>query len=190
MARYIRQATSLSNMLSRQALRSHNFTTAQYTCGIPEPKISMLKVDHKLLSYSAGNTLLTQQRQMSKKSFQVELSPDKVVSDTEILDALKHPDFYVVDVRGHKEITEDGKLSAKRWVNIPYDELESALTLSEIDFKKKYGSEKPDKATNIVFHCKGGGRSTIALNTAHKLGYHKSKHFPAGWNGMKKILNV
>uniref|UniRef100_F6ZGB0 Thiosulfate sulfurtransferase/rhodanese-like domain-containing protein 3 n=1 Tax=Ciona intestinalis TaxID=7719 RepID=F6ZGB0_CIOIN len=121
-------------------------------------------------------------RSISKAS-NVELSPDKVVSNEDMLNVMNDNEVYLIDVRTNKEIVELGKIASQRWVNIPYEEVESAFNMSETEFESKYGSVKPEKDTKIVFHCMGGVRSTVALNAAHNLGFTKSRHFPGGFRG-------
>lgn len=53
-------------------------------------------------------------------------------------------------------------------------DLENVLTnVSGKDFKEKYNREKPDKNFNVIFSCRSGRRSRIALEKAVALGYKK-----------------
>nr|XP_002121990.1 thiosulfate sulfurtransferase/rhodanese-like domain-containing protein 3 [Ciona intestinalis] len=142
------------------------------------PKSNLVSMQVKNIS------LIT--RSISKAS-NVELSPDKVVSNEDMLNVMNDNEVYLIDVRTNKEIVELGKIASQRWVNIPYEEVESAFNMSETEFESKYGSVKPEKDTKIVFHCMGGVRSTVALNAAHNLGFTKSRHFPGGFRGWEAL---
>lgn len=53
-------------------------------------------------------------------------------------------------------------------------EVENALKkLDNEEFKKRYGREKPNVNTQIVFSCQKGVRSKKAFDTAKSLGYKK-----------------
>lgn len=51
--------------------------------------------------------------------------------------------------------------------------MEAALSLEGDMFKKKYRFGKPSLDADIVFSCRSGRRSRIALGKASKLGYSK-----------------
>lgn len=55
------------------------------------------------------------------------------------------------------------------------DEVESAFSdeTNADEFKRKYGGVKPSKEAYVIFYCRSGRRSQIALETARKLGYSK-----------------
>lgn len=54
------------------------------------------------------------------------------------------------------------------------DQVEGALKeLSNEEFQKKYGTEKPKKDSLIIFSCRSGRRSATAQNAAIQLGYKK-----------------
>nr|XP_039251556.1 rhodanese domain-containing protein CG4456-like [Styela clava] len=111
-----------------------------------------------------------------------ELRPDYCVTYDELKYGVENDKFLVIDVRRPDEVAE-GRMKAKRYVNIPVQEFEEALQLSDKDFKDTYGIDKPPKdASDIIFHCKLGGRSTTALRLAQNAGYTKSKHYPGGWS--------
>lgn len=41
------------------------------------------------------------------------------------------------------------------------------------EFLSKYGREKPDKNTRVIFSCKSGKRSATACNISHQVGFKK-----------------
>lgn len=53
-------------------------------------------------------------------------------------------------------------------------EIENALkNLSDDEFEKKYGREKPDSDTHVVFSCQKGRRSQAAMEIARQHGFKK-----------------
>ncbi len=81
----------------------------------------------------------------------------------------------LIDVRGQKDRDSDGKIPHA--VNIPLDELATALTLGEVDFKAKYGFKKPNKDTPIVTHCWAGQRAHTAQDMFAAAGYTHVKAY-------------
>lgn len=51
--------------------------------------------------------------------------------------------------------------------------LEETLKLSPEEFKNAFGRDKPAEDTEIVFHCKMGGRASKAAEVAESLGFAK-----------------
>lgn len=52
-------------------------------------------------------------------------------------------------------------------------EINTALSMSDRQFKTKYNRNKPESTDEIIFHCKIGMRSENAAIAATKLGYTK-----------------
>lgn len=52
-------------------------------------------------------------------------------------------------------------------------EVESALQLTRDQYKNKYGRDKPECDTRIIFSCRSGKRSDMAMQIALKLGFEK-----------------
>ncbi|KAL1245519.1 Thiosulfate sulfurtransferase/rhodanese-like domain-containing protein [Trichinella spiralis] len=75
-------------------------------------------------------------------------------------------DVLIIDVRDPEEIKKQGKIEGS--YNIPLGQLSEALKLTPEAFRKH--------------HIK----STAALEIAHKYGYKKSRHYPAGWEEWSK----
>lgn len=103
------------------------------------------------------------------------------LTHNEFESAVMKDEIQVIDVRTAEEV-EGGHVPAKRYINIPVQELEQSLKMSESEFKERYGVTKPSKnANDVVFHCLRGGRSTFALRLAESAGYNNVKHYPGGW---------
>ena len=51
--------------------------------------------------------------------------------------------------------------------------IEENLNLTSEEFFNKFGREKPSFETEIIFHCKGGGRGGRATELALSLGYER-----------------
>uniref|UniRef100_T1IZR4 Rhodanese domain-containing protein n=1 Tax=Strigamia maritima TaxID=126957 RepID=T1IZR4_STRMM len=80
-------------------------------------------------------------------------------------------DIQLIDVREPSELIEFGKIPGS--VNIPLGQLQSALEMSDRDFKALFSAKKPKmEDENVVFHCMIGGRSLKAVQLAEKLGYN------------------
>ncbi|XKL62280.1 hypothetical protein PGB90_002113 [Kerria lacca] len=92
--------------------------------------------------------------------------------------------LYLIDVREKSELLETGTLPDS--VNIPLAEVESALQLSNDEFENKYSKNKPINTATIVFSCRLGKRSEMAMQTAIKLGYTNVLNYSGGWNDWEK----
>lgn len=51
--------------------------------------------------------------------------------------------------------------------------IEENLKLSSEEFRDKFGREKPTTETEMIFHCKGGGRGGRGAELALSLGFSK-----------------
>lgn len=51
--------------------------------------------------------------------------------------------------------------------------LEECLKLRDEVFLNKFGHEKPKPDTEMIFHCKGGGRGGRATELALSMGFYK-----------------
>lgn len=51
--------------------------------------------------------------------------------------------------------------------------VEKSLKLSPEEFHKMFGRDKPSAETEMIFHCKGGGRGGRATELALSLGFLK-----------------
>ena len=40
-------------------------------------------------------------------------------------------------------------------------------------FQERYGVPKPTQDSDVIFHCRAGVRSLVAIDTANKLGYSR-----------------
>ncbi|XP_076807710.1 thiosulfate sulfurtransferase/rhodanese-like domain-containing protein 3 [Clavelina lepadiformis] len=82
------------------------------------------------------------------------LRPDQQESIENLKIRIANDDVIVIDVRNPDEVARSGKIDAKRWINIPFPEVESALAKTPEDFKAKYTVGKPsNNGQEIVFHC-------------------------------------
>ncbi|KAL1506239.1 hypothetical protein ABEB36_005636 [Hypothenemus hampei] len=92
---------------------------------------------------------------------------------------LNDKNVVVIDVREPEELKELGTLPKS--INIPLGEVEEALKLSNECFLQKYGQNKPQKATPIIFSCMRGRRSETAQIKALQLEYKNVKNYVGGW---------
>ena len=102
---------------------------------------------------------------------------------TDVLNnAINEPGWTILDIRNDNELVDDGNLrdlGAKNWLHIPTPELTQALELAPEEFKAKYNAEPLSKESNIVVHCKGGGRSARMTPVLVEAGY-KAVDYPGG----------
>ncbi|KFB51755.1 AGAP007534-PD-like protein [Anopheles sinensis] len=97
----------------------------------------------------------------------------------EVLDLPNHPEKLLIDVRGPEELAETGKIPTS--INIPLPVLEQGLKMSADEFKGKFGREKPAPETEIIFHCKMGGRAQKAADLATSLGFANARNYKGSW---------
>uniref|UniRef100_A0A0K8R9W9 Putative member of the rhodanese logy domain superfamily n=2 Tax=Ixodes ricinus TaxID=34613 RepID=A0A0K8R9W9_IXORI len=98
------------------------------------------------------------------------------VDFAEVRDLLKKGTAFFVDVREPNELVNDGRI--RDAVNIPLNDVGTALSLPAEKFKEKYGREKPSQDNpNLIFSCRKGVRATNAMQTAHSKGYHKARFY-------------
>ncbi|CAB4376895.1 Rhodanese-like protein [Rhizophagus irregularis] len=66
-------------------------------------------------------------------------------------------------------------------INIPLNEFEEALSLSDDDFNKIYGSPKFNKDDQVILYCKAGQRSMVAAAIAKHHGFIGARNYPGSW---------
>lgn len=89
----------------------------------------------------------------------------------------------IVDVREPAEY-EAGYIPTA--LNLPITSQPRALLLDATEFREKYGFSKPPLASELVFYCKAGVRSSIAANTALEGGYTKVGEYKGSWLDWQK----
>uniref|UniRef100_A0A1B6CXZ7 Rhodanese domain-containing protein n=1 Tax=Clastoptera arizonana TaxID=38151 RepID=A0A1B6CXZ7_9HEMI len=97
---------------------------------------------------------------------------------------IKEDKIVLIDVRQAREIKETGALPGSH--NVPIEELEFALKLDPVEFEDRYNFPKPDYDQEIVFSCRSGRRSLVALENALSVGYKNAKHYTGGWLDWEK----
>lgn len=104
-----------------------------------------------------------------------------IVSYEEIKQLNKYPEKLLIDVREPNELLETGQIPTS--INIPLGQVAEELSenFDKGAFKAKYGRDKPDKNTEIIFHCKIGRRSQNAAELARTLGYKNTKNYLGSW---------
>jgi rhodanese-related sulfurtransferase len=90
--------------------------------------------------------------------------------------------YVIIDVRGHDEVAQTGKLDeVVHTLPLPYI-AEGALTMDEDDFEEQFGFVKPALDETIVFTCKAGIRSASAAKLAQMAGYTDILDYAGGSN--------
>ncbi|KAG7299677.1 hypothetical protein JYU34_016674 [Plutella xylostella] len=91
----------------------------------------------------------------------------------------------IVDVREPSEVEELGKIPNS--INIPLMTVSNALgTVSDEEFLKLYGRQKPSKDAEIIFYCRTGKRAAQAQQFAVDLGYTNTKNYRGSWRDWTK----
>ncbi|KAM7361098.1 rhodanese domain-containing protein CG4456-like [Cochliomyia hominivorax] len=104
-----------------------------------------------------------------------------IVTYEEIKKLTEHSPQLLIDVREPKELQETGKIPTS--INIPLGQVgqELAASVDKAAFKAKYGRDKPEKNSEIIFHCRSGKRSQNAAELARTLGYENTKNYLGSW---------
>ncbi|KAJ1797721.1 hypothetical protein LPJ59_002953 [Coemansia sp. RSA 2399] len=69
--------------------------------------------------------------------------------------------YVLVDVREPNEVAE-GKVPTA--INIPLGDVAKAFALPSMDFKAKYGIDRPSSKEDTIFYCRTGKRSQDAVD--------------------------
>ena len=119
------------------------------------------------------------------------LREEQLITAGDLNRKIDKDDVIVVDVRDADEIAIVGKVTSKKWLNIPLYKLGDALKMPPSDFKEKYLLEKPTaEGSNFVFHCNHGRRGAKATALADRLGYTKSANLTGGHVAWKAALRA
>ena len=90
--------------------------------------------------------------------------------------------YIIIDVRGHDEIQQTGKLSdVVETLPLPYI-AQGAFAMDDEDFQEAFGFEKPGMDETLVFTCKAGIRSQQAGQLAKMAGYSNIIDYAGGAN--------
>lgn len=87
----------------------------------------------------------------------------------------------IIDVRDGDEVEDSGKIEFS--INIPSNELKSALNMKSSDFQKKYGHPKLKKANELIFYCSKTARGAFAADYFYNEGYRSLKYLHEGYKG-------
>lgn len=125
-----------------------------------------------------------------KPDIVITMDPKKIVTYEELLEVIKTPSKYLIDVRNPDEIKETGKIPSS--INIPLPVLGEVLSpsMSNEDFTQQYQRPKPTSSDELIFTCQSGRRATSALETALKLGYPNSKNYTGSWKEWASRQNL
>ncbi|CAL8085080.1 unnamed protein product [Calicophoron daubneyi] len=92
---------------------------------------------------------------------------------------LKEGNVTLIDVRESEELNRFGRVDGA--VNIPLAEVREAFYMSPQEFLKKYKVQKPAKEDRrLVFCCRSGRRSLIAVQRIGPLGYKWALNLKGG----------
>lgn len=98
-----------------------------------------------------------------------------------VADGVKKRLITLIDVRRPEEIDALGYIPTAH--NIPVDEIETALQLSNEAFEKKYNFPKPSPAgPPIVLYCRSGVRAGRACTIFGHFNYYNVGNYRGSWN--------
>ncbi|XP_032790897.2 rhodanese domain-containing protein CG4456 [Daphnia magna] len=101
----------------------------------------------------------------------------------EVRAGLEKKSLIYMDVRNQSELQSDGKAVGS--VNLPLPEIIEAFASSDVDFKNKYGFDKPDKSAPLVVGCFAGKRAAAAGEQLISLGFNNIKVYPGSFSDWK-----
>ncbi|KAI8889313.1 Rhodanese-like protein [Backusella circina FSU 941] len=104
----------------------------------------------------------------------------KVVDYNDIQNTIKNDGkgYHLIDVREQKEVAQGAIPTFK---NVPLSQFSNAWTLSDDDFQKQFGFDKPKKDSRVILYCLGGVRSTKAADILAQLGYSDLENYVGSW---------
>lgn len=156
----------------RSCSTSRSNTFAQETVRLSITKRKLLgnaeyaKMSHQMMTKAYSTSHCEDAASLEKLSCDFE----------EVKDLLQKGKAFFVDVREPKELVNDGRIPG--CVNIPLNDVGTALELPPEKFKEKYGRDKPSPDDpNVIFSCRKGVRATSAMQTAHARGYHAARFY-------------
>ncbi|RKO90665.1 Rhodanese-like domain-containing protein, partial [Blyttiomyces helicus] len=88
-------------------------------------------------------------------------------------------DYVLIDVRRREEVEQGSIPTAK---HVPVADIGTAFLLPPTTFAAVYGFKPPAKDANIIFYCKSGVRSLIAVKFARDLGFANTKTYEGSWD--------
>ena len=90
--------------------------------------------------------------------------------------------YVIIDVRGHDEVQDTGKLDeVVETLPLPYI-AQGALSMEDEEFQATFGFDKPALDETLVFTCKAGIRSAQAAQLAKMAGYSNMLDYMGGSN--------
>ncbi|KAK9686852.1 hypothetical protein K7432_015000 [Basidiobolus ranarum] len=102
------------------------------------------------------------------------------VSYEDIRQIISNPrEIVLIDVRGREEFNMGNIPNS---VNLPLDELNDSMSITNDEFLKKFGFIRPQIDTKIVLTCRTGRRSGIAYGHLLDFGYKSVLNYPGSWN--------
>jgi rhodanese-related sulfurtransferase len=98
----------------------------------------------------------------------------EVMSAEDAIQAIKHPDVILVDIRDPREIERDGRIPGAFSCT-------RGMLEFWIDPESPYAKPVFQENKKFIFHCAGGMRSALAAKTAHDMGLAPVAHMAGGF---------
>ncbi|KAH9445972.1 hypothetical protein MJO28_012183 [Puccinia striiformis f. sp. tritici] len=135
---------------------------------------------------STSSPLITTPQFYSTRSSSQAISsskPWKMHTDIEYRDLkpiteMPSDDILLIDVREESEVIQGNIPSS---VNIPISKFEKLIELHPDEFIKILGFPKPDKDQKIIFYCRSGARSAMALEISKLKGFKNLRNYKGSW---------
>uniref|UniRef100_A0A6M2DPQ0 Putative heat shock protein corethrella appendiculata n=1 Tax=Xenopsylla cheopis TaxID=163159 RepID=A0A6M2DPQ0_XENCH len=113
------------------------------------------------------------------------MSVERIATYEEVVALTKKPSVLLIDVREPSELQQLGKIPTS--INIPLGTVTDVLqNMPKEQFEEKFGRPKPEPDTEIIFHCRLGGRSAQAMDKAIQLGYKNARNYKGSFEEWSK----
>ncbi|XP_026470803.1 uncharacterized protein LOC113375063 [Ctenocephalides felis] len=155
-------------------------------------RLYMTKVNIKQICASRNQivnnlTVISKSGSLFSRSVHVSsiMSVDRIATYEEVKSLTEKPTVLLIDVREPDELKQFGKIPTS--INIPLSTVSDVLqNMPKEEFQEKFGRPKPEPDTEIIFHCKLGGRSAKALDQALQLGYKNARNYKGSFEDWSK----
>jgi len=112
--------------------------------------------------------------------------PSKLYSFEDISQQISSPSSsrILIDTREPGELQTTGTIPGA--LNIPITTSPDAFFITPEEFEDRFGFERPEKDTEVVFYCKAGVRSRAAAELAKGAGWTNVAEYPGSWMDWEK----
>jgi rhodanese-related sulfurtransferase len=105
-------------------------------------------------------------------------------SDIKTLSSAPTPDTILIDTREPAELETTGTIPSS--INIPIKSQPDSFFISAEEFEDRFGFDRPEKGTAVVFYCRSGVRSRAAAELARQAGWRNIAEYTGSWLDWEK----